>query len=268
LHLKKKEKPFVFVDAHAGIGIYGLESDEALKTLEWEDGLGWLYTLSGEALPLEGEAEALLKPWWSVVAAVNRPGRTLTHYPGSPEFARRMLRASDRIVLNELHPADHRALAVYGAEDTRIQVTGQNANIAVKANLPPPERRGLILIDPPYEREDEARHAIKALRDGMRRFATGVFVLWYPVTGDGLSEHIIADARMLAVPKTLVVELRVRAAAPQGGLAGSGLVIINPPWPLEKELPVLVRALCERLGQTEEAAWLVEWLTGEAMRNY
>jgi 23S rRNA (adenine2030-N6)-methyltransferase len=90
-------------------------------------------------------------------------------------------------------------------------------------------------------------------------------VLWYPVTGDGLSERIVADMAALAVPKTLVAEMRVRATVPAGGLAGSGLIIINPPWPIEAELPVLVRALCERLAQTNEARWRVEWLTAEKL---
>src|SRR5438876_2397374 len=164
-HLKKKDKPFLFLDAQAGIGTYGLESEEALKTLEWQNGLGRLYGVSGEALVLKEEAEMLLRPWRRVVAAVNRPQLALTHYPGSPEFARRLLRADDRIILNELHPADHQALIAFAALDPRMQVTAVDANIAVKAHLPPPERRGLILIDPPYEREDEARRALQALPD-------------------------------------------------------------------------------------------------------
>jgi 23S rRNA (adenine2030-N6)-methyltransferase len=262
-HLKKKDKPFVFLDAHAGIGTYAIEGEEALKTLEWQSGLGRLYEMSGEVLALGGEAEELLRPWRAAVAAVNYPGRALTHYPGSPELARRMLRPQDRIVLNELHPADHRALAAYAAGDARIRVSAADANVAVKAHLPPPERRGLALIDPPYERADEAALAIKALRDGLRRFATGTFFLWYPVTGDGLAERIVGDAAALALPKAMMVELRVRESVPDGGLAGSGLVIVNPPWPLETELPILVPALCERLAQTADARWKVERLTAE-----
>jgi 23S rRNA (adenine2030-N6)-methyltransferase len=262
MHLANKNKPFVFLDAHAGIGIYALDSEEAVKTLEWQNGLGRLYTIAGEPVPLKGEAEALLQPWRDTIARVSRPDGALTRYPGSPEFARRLLRADDRIVLNELHPADHRSLAAYAAEDGRMRVAAEDANIAVKANLPPPERRGLTLIDPPYEREDDAARAMKALRQGLRRFATGVFILWYPVTGDGLSERVVADAAGLGIAKMLAAELRVRAAIPDGGLAGSGLVIVNPPWPLENELPVLMPALCERLAQTAAATAKVEWIAG------
>lgn len=257
VHLKKKEKPFLFLDAHAGIGTYALESEEALKTLEWQDGLGRLYAMSGEMLPLEGEAEELLAPWRTVVAGVNQTDGALQHYPGSPEFARQLLRDADRIVLNELHPADHQALADYAAGDARIRVAAEDAGIAIKANLPPAERRGVVLIDPPYERSDEAARTLKALRDGLRRFATGVFMLWYPVAGYGLSERMIADTAALA-PKLLKVELRVRRAVAEGGLAGSGLIIVNPPWPLEEELRLLVPALCERLAQSADAGWSVE----------
>lgn len=262
-HLGKKEKPFAFLDAHAGIGIYGLESEEALKTLEWQDGLGRLYTMPGGVLPLAGEGEKLLAPWRAVVAAVNRPNTTLQHYPGSPEFARRLLRAGDHIVLNELHPADHQALAKYAGGDARIRVMAEDARIAVKAQLPPQERRGLVLIDPPYERSDDAMRAVKTLRDGLRRFATGVFMLWYPITGDGLSERVVADAAALVAPKMLRVELRVRAAIADGGLAGSGLIIVNPPWPIAEELQRLVPALCERLAQTKDAGWRIDWQTRE-----
>src|SRR5437879_2316438 len=144
-HLKKKDMPFLFLDAHAGVGIYALASEEASKTLEWQSGVGRLYAMSGEALLLKGEAEILLRPWRAVVAAINRPKLAVAHYPGSPELARRLLRANDRIILNELHPADHLALAAYAAEDPRMSVTAEDANIAVKAHLPPLERRGLTL---------------------------------------------------------------------------------------------------------------------------
>jgi 23S rRNA (adenine2030-N6)-methyltransferase len=263
LHLTKKDKPLFFLDAHAGVGAYRLDSEEALKTLEWQNGVGRLYRLSGEPIPLNKEAEALLRPWREIVAALNPPGTPLARYPGSPEFARRVLRPNDRIILNELHPADHQSLAAYGSLDVRIRVTADDAAVAIKANLPPPERRGLILADPPYEREDEAMRAAGMLRQGLRRFATGAYLLWYPVTGDGLSEQVVAGAAALGAAKMLLVELRVRAAVPEGGLAGSGLIIVNPPWPLETELPVLVPALCERLAQTEDASSKAEWLASQ-----
>jgi len=186
LHLKKKDKPFLFLDAHAGTGLYALWGDEALKTLEWQDGVGRFYDPSGRAVPLDSECESLLEPWRQVIAAVNSTGQPLSHYPGSPGFALQAARESDRLLLNELHPEDHDRLTSFIAGDKRVMLSEDDAAVVVKAHLPPPERRGFILIDPPYEREDEARRAVKMLRDGHRRFATGAFALWYPVTGDGL----------------------------------------------------------------------------------
>jgi 23S rRNA (adenine2030-N6)-methyltransferase len=257
-HLKKKEKPLFFLDAHAGVGTYALASEQALKTLEWQDGLGRLFDLSGAPIVLAENAEKLIAPWRETVTAINGKGSGLSHYPGSPEFARQHLRQTDRMILNELHPIDHRALAAYAATDKRMRVTRQDASVAIKAHLPPPERRGLILIDPPYEREDEGPAAVEMLRSGLKRFATGVLVLWYPVTGDGLNERIVADVKALGIPKTWQAELRVRGVVAEGGLAGSGLLIVNPPWPLEEELGILLAGLFLRLAQSDEASFSLE----------
>ncbi len=261
LHLAKKDRPFLFLDAHAGTGLYALWGDEALKTLEWQDGVGRFYDPSGKAVVLSAACEAMLQPWRDVIASVNAAGQPLSHYPGSPGFALCALRKDDRILLNELHPEDHEKLAAFVKGDKRVTVADGDAAIAVKAHLPPPERRGFILIDPPYEREDEARRAIQMLRDGHRRFATGAFALWYPVTGDGLSVRIVQGAQALAIPKMLKAELLVRGAVAEGGLAGAGLILINPPWPLADELALLGPALRERLGQTDDAQWSLDWLT-------
>jgi 23S rRNA (adenine2030-N6)-methyltransferase len=259
--LKRKDKPLLFLDAHAGVGLYALWGDEALKTLEWQDGVGRFYDPSGRPVLLTAECEALLAPWRAAIAAVNETGQPLSHYPGSPGFALASLRKTDRILLNELHPEDHGRLADFAARDQRVKVTDGDAAIAVKAHLPAPERRGFILIDPPYEQVDEARRAVQMLRDGYRRFATGAFALWYPVTGDGLSEDIVEQAKALGLAKTLKVELLVREARPEGGLAGSGLVLVNPPWPLADDLATLGPALCKRLRQADGPRWSLDWLS-------
>jgi 23S rRNA (adenine2030-N6)-methyltransferase len=259
--LKRKDKPFLFLDAHAGVGLYALWGDEALKTLEWQDGVGRFYDPSGKPVPLSPECETLLAPWREAIAAVNATGQPLSHYPGSPGFALTSLRKGDRVLLNELHPEDSGQLTEFVARDRRVKITEGDAAIAVKAHLPPPERRGFILIDPPYEQEDEARRAVQMLREGHRRFATGSFALWYPVTGDGLSKDIAAQAKALGLAKMMKIELCVRKAVAEGGLAGSGLILVNPPWPLAEELAVLGPALCGRLRQYDEARWSLEWLT-------
>ncbi len=262
VHMGRKVKEYCVVDAHAGIGVYDLEGVEAGKTLEWQGGVGRLIDAAGGALVLEdAAAEALLEPWREAVAAVNEGGG-LRRYPGSPEVAARLSRPHDRLVFNELHGQDFETLSAQYARDRRVRATREEAGVAVKANLPPAERRGIVLIDPPYERGDDADRALTMLRQGYKRFATGCFMLWYPVTGDGLSDRLVAAAAGEGMARMLVVELLVRPVTINGGLAGSGLIIVNPPWPLADELPVLAPALAQRLRQGEPA-WKVQWLTGE-----
>ena len=159
--LKKKDKPFLFLDAHAGIGLYALWADAALKTLEWQDGVGRFYDPLSKPILLADDCEALLAPWREAIAAVNATGQPLSHYPGSPGFALANLRPADRILLNELHPEDHSRLAEFVARDARVKVSEDDAAVAIKAHLPPPERRGFILIDPPYEQDDEGHRAVQ-----------------------------------------------------------------------------------------------------------
>jgi 23S rRNA (adenine2030-N6)-methyltransferase len=258
-HLKKKEKPFRVLDVHAGIGLYALASGEALKTLEWQNGVGKLYDHAGTPRRLGEDTEALIAPWRAAIAAVNPPGR-LVYYPGSPEIARQLMRRGDKLNLNELHPEDHdRVVENYG-RDKRVVITRLDAGIAIKAQLPPPERRGLALIDPPYEAADEIERSVRALAQGYQRFATGIFCLWYPVTGDGLDLRLGNAVRALSLPATLQVELLVRTPVYNGGLAGSGLIIINPPWRLVEELSVLLPVLQQVLAQSEEVQNPVQWL--------
>lgn len=263
--LKAKAAPFRVLDSHAGIGIYDLTGEAAGRTGEWRDGVGRLYDETGAALPLSPAAEAVLAPWRRAVAAVNDDG-ALRFYPGSPEIACRALRPEDRLALNELHPEDHASLAAAYRRDARIRSTNRDADRVVKAQLPPPERRGIVLIDPAYEATDEADRAIAMLAEGHRRFATGIFVLWYPVTGDDLSRRIERDAKALTLPKTLDLRLDVRKPVSGAGLAGSGLLIVNPPWRLEEMLRDLLPELVERLRQGRGAGSTLAWLTGEGAR--
>jgi 23S rRNA (adenine2030-N6)-methyltransferase len=227
-HLKRKETAFRVVDLHAGIGLYDLAGTEAERTGEWRGGVGRLYhegTCAPEPLP--GDAEALLVPWRRAIASVN-DGARLTRYPGSPELARFLVRTHDRLVFNELHPDDHAKLAARFRREKRAKVFRIDAWIAAKALLPPPERRGLVLIDPPYEAADGERRAIAALAEAYRRFATGVFGLWYPVKAQAEADGLARSAAALALPKTLRAELTVRRADQADRLNGAGLILVNP----------------------------------------
>ena len=253
LHLKKKDKPFRVIDAHAGIGLYDLRGVEAGKTLEWQSGVGRI------AEPFSTEVEALLAPYREALAGLN-PGGAITRYPGSPWIAAYLMRNQDRMVVNELHPEDKLLLEDCFRRDRRVAVTGIDAEFCIKANLPPPERRGLILIDPPYEETDEAQRAIHMLAEGLKRFASGCFLLWYPLKADGLAQRLSAEVVALAQPGTLRVEMRVKQSFKEGGVAGSGLLIVNPPWQLDAELRVIVPALAARLGIGNWGQAIVDWL--------
>src|SRR5688572_22075838 len=242
-HLKGKPAPFRVLDLHAGTGLYDLTAAEAERTGEWRHGVGRLYRNgSCEADPLPGPAEALLAPWRKVLGSVN-DGAHLARYPGSPEFSRRLSRDQDRLVFNELHPEDHASLKERFRREERARVTSMDAWVAAKALTPPPERRGLVLMDPPYEAAAEARHALNALADAHRRFATGVFMLWYPVKAQAEANALARRAAALGLPKMLRVELTVRRADHGDRLNGSGLILVNPPWTLKGELQLILPAL-------------------------
>lgn len=253
VHMQKKDKPFRIIDAHAGIGLYDLAGIEAGKTGEWEGGIGKL------AAPFAPEIEQLLAPYRAVIAALNPQGG-LRFYPGSPELALRLMRANDRLIANELHPQDAVALERQYLHDPRCDVTAMDAETCLKAKLPPPERRGLILIDPPFEVKTEAEKTVRMLAHGLRRFAAGVFVVWYPLKADQTAETILSGIAALNVAATLKVELRVREAFAAGGLAGSGLAILNCPWKLDGELDALVPALAQRLGLGSWGQGSTEWI--------
>ena len=252
-HLKKKDKPFRVIDAHAGIGLYDLAGLEAGKTGEWEGGIGKL------AEPFSAEIEALLAPYRDVIAALN-PDGGLRYYPGSPELSLRLMRPNDRLIANELHPQDAIALEQQYLHDPRCDVTSMDAETCLKAKLPPPERRGVILVDPPYEMKTEAEKTVRMLEQGVRRFAQGVYVVWYPMKADQTAETVLTGAKEIGLPGTLKVQMRVREAFKGGGLAGSGLVILNAPWKLDAELRQLVPALAQRLGIGSWGQAEVSWL--------
>lgn len=246
-HLRLKEAPFRVIDTHAGTGRYDLASIEAGKTMEWGDGIARL--LGVDAAPLPDEVAPLLAPYLRIVRKMNARDR-LGAYPGSPMIARAMLREQDRLVVNELHPQDREKLAALFEGDARVKVMGLDGWTALKALLPPRERRGLVLIDPPFERRDEFEKLAQAVRDAQKRFATGVLMLWYPVKDAEAVAAFRREARELAPPdKILDTELFVRAPADDGPLAGCGLFIVNPPWTLREKLATLGEFLTARLAQ-------------------
>ncbi|MDE2385427.1 MAG: 23S rRNA (adenine(2030)-N(6))-methyltransferase RlmJ [Alphaproteobacteria bacterium] len=253
-YLAQKDKPFAVLDAHAGIGAYDLQGVEAGKTAEWQGGIGKL------AQPFPPEVEAILAPYRACLAALNPKGG-LRYYPGSPDIILQGLRAGDRMIANELHPEDAATLRENYAGEQRLTVLQEDALVAVKSQLPFAEKRGLVLIDPPYEARDEAERALRMLVQGQRRFQTGMFLLWYPVTTEEFVDELMSGAAASGIGNMLRAELRIKRAHEASGLSGSGLLIVNPPYTLEGELALLLPALARRLGIEGLGRSQISWLT-------
>ncbi len=255
-HLNAKDAPYHYIDTHAGIGIYDLADTAAARTGEWRDGIGRLV----EATLSSAEA-ALFAPYLDCVMGLRHQGATL--YPGSPEIARRLMRAQDCLTLAELHPDDAQSLRHNLASDTRVHIQAIDGWLALKAKLPPKERRGLVLIDPPFEETDEFTRMIRALETAQRKWATGIYGFWYPIKDLARRQNFIEALKDTGIRKMLRLELRIAAASAVPKLIGSGLILVNPPWKLADEARIMLGALARVLGQTADASAEIDWISGE-----
>ena len=242
LHLRKKETPFCVLDTHAGVGRYDLTGDEATRT--GEAALGVLRLSPDDASPL-------LRDYLHCLKAANASWPTIRIYPGSPAIARTMLRPQDRLVAVELHPDDARALKRLFAGDRQAAVHEGDGYEALKAHLPPKERRALVLIDPPFEEPDELRNLVRALPAALGRFRAGIFAIWYPIKDVVTAERFRAELAALGRPALTAEFFRFKPDDP-ARLNGTGLAVINPPWQFEVAATDLLAALAERLGAAGE----------------
>ncbi len=221
--LTGKDKKLFVLDTHAGAGGYELGSALALRTREAEHGILRLLSASRAGMP-----DAVARYLAAVQAYDRKFGRSqglLRHYPGSPRLVRAALRPGDRLVACERHPQEFLALKREFSGDRAVEVREEDGYHAVKASLPPPERRGLILIDPPFEATDEFERVLRAVRHGLRRFATGCYAIWYPIK-DAAAVSAFLDALSDREP----LRLELHMPAPEGKLGACGLVVLNPPW--------------------------------------
>lgn len=253
-YLKKKEKAFRVIDTHAGSGLYSLSSAEAEKTAEWKDGIGRL--MSSE---LPEAAQILLEPYVSAVRAINT-GKTLDRYPGSPKLVRDLLRKQDRLSAIELHPDDCNRLRDLFDGDFQTRVIALDGWLALGGHVPPKEKRGLVLVDPPFEKEGEFDRIVDGLARAHRRWANGTYCLWYPIKSGNRAVAFHDKIRALGINRILCVELNVFDQMETTTLAGSGLVIINPPFTLYRELEVLLPALQGCLSQSPRADFRLFWI--------
>jgi 23S rRNA (adenine2030-N6)-methyltransferase len=250
-YLAGKAKPLYVLDTHAGAGMYDLGSPEAAKTREHRAGIERVLA-APEPWP------DLVAPYLGLVRAAN-PAKHLALYPGSPCLAAALLRPQDRLELVELHPTDHTALAARFAAAERARVVRADGLTHLVARMPPVERRGLVLIDPSYEIKTDYEAVVKAVAKAHRRFATGTYILWYPVIDRARVEALLTGLRATGIRAQYRIELCLLPDSPGRGMTGSGLIVINPPWTLPSLVDAGLPWLTERLAAEGPCAagWLV-----------
>ena len=252
--LERKQAPFFVLDTHAGRGQYLLQGEQSDRTGEARGGIFRLFVLRG--LP------PLVQHYLRRVQADNPVG-ALVNYPGSPLLAAQAMRAQDRLVACELQPDEARALGHLFERDGRVQVLARDGYGAVKALLPPKERRGVVLIDPPYEaQDDEFPRILESLRDGLERWPTGIFAVWYPIKRRRSLLPFLRKAAALPVKSSLVAEVLVRPDDSPLRLNGSGMLVLNPPWKLDLALAQALPELAKLMGE-DGASSRLEWLKRE-----
>jgi 23S rRNA (adenine2030-N6)-methyltransferase len=257
--MQRKEKGFLFLDTHAGLGAYDLASAPAGRTLEFADGIARLWN--------DASPPPALRDYLGLVRRFDRErggtGASPRHYPGSPRLAWMLARPQDRLAASELHPEDCEALRHEFRAERGVGIQALDAYAALRAWLPPPERRALVLIDPPYEDANEISRLHAGLGEALRRFPSGVYAVWYPVKDRAGNQAFKAVMRTLPLPPALAVELRVFDNEPADRLNGCGLLVLGPPWQVADELASAAEALRDRLAIEPGARAGLEWLREE-----
>jgi 23S rRNA (adenine2030-N6)-methyltransferase len=247
-YLHDKQAPFRVIDTHAGAGLYDLTGDEARRGGEWLTGIARL--MQGR---FSESTAPLLKPYLDIVRAFN-PQRGLEAYPGSPLIARALLRPQDRLTACEVEPNARKRLIDALRRDTQARVVDLDGWVALPAFVPPKERRGLLLIDPPYEQKDEFERMAEGFAEAFAKWPTGMYLMWYPVKSrratDNLARHVAGVVGAAATPgKCLRLEFSVAPQAAEPGLTSAGILVVNPPWTLAGELRAILPELEKPLGR-------------------
>jgi 23S rRNA (adenine2030-N6)-methyltransferase len=256
-YLMKKDAAFRVIDTHAGLGIYDLLGDQAEKTGEWQDGIGRLIHVK-----LPGDVADLLAPYLEALQAQNPDGK-LRYYPGSPFITRHMLRDQDRLMAFELHPIDADRLKENFAGDFQTRITQLDAWDIFGTHLPPKEKRGLVLVDPPFEEKGEFTRMVQSLEKGHKRWPGGTYAYWYPIKEPGEVEAYVKALKATGIPKVLRLELTIRPPSDPPRLHGTGMIVVNPPYVLEQEMRVLLPFLAGLLSDEGRGRWSVDWVAGE-----
>jgi 23S rRNA (adenine2030-N6)-methyltransferase len=260
LHLQGKPAPFRVIDTHAGAGVYDLTGAEAGKTGEWRNGIGRLLSAC-----LDAEIRALLAPYLDAVTACNPPDR-LTTYPGSSALARGFLRRQDRLIACELEPQAASALARNLRGDARVKMLAIDGWTALSAYVPPKERRGVVLVDPPFEQADEFSRMARGLENAHRKWSSGIYMLWYPIKEPAQVADFARRLTRSGIAKILRVELFVAPLPDATKLHAAGMIVVNPPWTLHSELARLLPALAAALSSDGKGGAKLDWLAGETAK--
>lgn len=253
--LQIKEKGFCYIDTHSGIGRYDLHSIESQKTQEFSTGIQQLLTQKTTA---PGEIPDEVQAYLNAVNSINaRESLAPRFYPGSPLIARYFLRPQDKMILTELHPHDYALLKNEFFKDPQVVVQQQNGYLALKAYLPPRERRGLVFIDPPFEQDDEIYQIYAALQEALKRWATGIYAIWYPLKKKHLTLALYQQLKKLNAKEILIAELSLYAESSEISFNGCGMAIINPPWQLDTQLQFLTAWLWKTLSAEKKGGFRV-----------
>ncbi len=253
-YLKQKDKPVAYYDTHAGPGMYALDSEFAQKTSEFESGIAKLW--NEDSLP-----EALVS-YRTIVQTMN-PSGALQQYPGSPAIAQELLRAQDRLLLCELHTTEIAALQDFFRADLRAEVWHADGFVRVEKLLPPRERRGLILIDPPYELKEDYQRVVDFAATAHRKFAQGVYLIWYPVVERQRINQMEAALQQSGIRNIQLFELGIAPDTDTRGMTSSGMIVINPPWTLKQRIEPAVQFLAQKLGLRNAGHFRCEQLAAE-----
>lgn len=253
--LSQKDKPFWYIDTHAGAGLYALDHAYAQKKGEFETGIARLWQAAAAKRPMP----TLVEDYLEQVRTLN-PDGNLKHYPGSPWLAWQMLRDADRLRLFEMHSTEIQVLRDnFRGAGRRVMLYDGDGFTGINAILPPPPRRALVLIDPSYEDKQDYGRVVRSLQDCLQRFATGMYAIWYPEVQRRESVQLPVQLKKLPLKSWLHVTLRVKHPVAGGlGLHGSGMFIANPPWRLKETLEAAMPALVTMLRQDDGAGFTLE----------
>jgi 23S rRNA (adenine2030-N6)-methyltransferase len=259
VYLMRKDAPLRYIDTHAGAGRYDLSGDAAKRSPEWRDGVARIVRARPPA-----EIAALLRPYLDAIGPCDEDGRPVS-YPGSPALAQSLLRPQDRLALCEAHPEERATLIAALGRDRRLSIVATDGYVALNAYVPPKERRGLVLIDPPYEAPDEAKQVEIALARALAKWPRGTYALWRPIKDEREDARFLNAIAALGAPNMLRLEIDVGPIAPgphsPAPLRRTGLIVVNPPFDLIDEARALMPWLTKLLTRAGKGAHIVEWLT-------